>query len=341
MTLRRCEVVGSARRSAHPGDGGGHRLGNDDVPVWVPVWHHEAVDLRCAVPLGIAAAAAAAIGYASGAEPRWFRLRRYEVPVLPPEGRPVRILHISDAHLTPYQRRKMAWIRALDDLRPDLVVNTGDSIAHRNAVPSFVSGLGPLLNRPGVFVFGSNDYYAPQLKNPLRYLWQSGRVGEPPKGLPRLPWPDLRDRLTEAGWLDVTHRRVRLSVAGVDVEIAGIDDSHIGLDRYDTVAGPADPDADVHLAVMHSPEPINLDAFVRDGYDLLLAGHTHGGQVRVPGYGTVVTNCGIDRALARGLHRYGDGWLHVSAGLGTSPTAPIRFACPPEATLLTLVPRVR
>jgi len=75
-----------------------------------------------------------------------------------------------------------------------------------------------------------------------------------------------------------------------------------------------------------------------DGADLVLAGHTHGGQLRVPGFGALVTNCDLDRRRARGLSTYEGSVLHVSAGLGTSPYAPIRFACPPEATLLTLVP---
>ena len=78
-----------------------------------------------------------------------------------------------------------------------------------------------------------------------------------------------------------------------------------------------------------------------DGFSLLLAGHTHGGQVCVPGVGALVTNCGLDRRMAKGLHRWPGtpAWLHVSAGLGTHPTAPIRFACRPEASLLTLIPR--
>ena len=84
-----------------------------------------------------------------------------------------------------------------------------------------------------------------------------------------------------------------------------------------------------------------LDAFTADGYPMILAGHTHGGQVCVPFYGALVTNCGIDRARVKGLNRHHDAWLHVSAGLGTSPYAPVRFCCPPEATLLKLVPRLR
>ena len=77
--------------------------------------------------------------------------------------------------------------------------------------------------------------------------------------------------------------------------------------------------------------------------DLILAGHTHGGQVCVPGYGALVTNCDIDTRRVKGVSQHtADGHtaaMHVSAGLGMSPFAPYRFACRPEASLLTLVAR--
>jgi len=95
--------------------------------------------------------------------------------------------------------------------------------------------------------------------------------------------------------------------------------------------------------VTHSPEPRVLDAMVADGHHLVLGGHTHGGQLCVPWFGALVTNCGLPRAQASGLSRWpspdGPAWLHVSAGLGTSPYTPLRFACPPVATLLTLTAR--
>lgn len=288
-----------------------------------------------------AVAGTAAIAYAALIERNWFALRRYDIPVLPPGAPPVRVLHISDAHLTPGRRRLMSWIRALDDLDPDLVVNTGDSIAHPQAVPGFLSALGPLLDRPGVFVLGSNDLYAPKPRNPTRYLYKDNH-GKHQRNVPNLPWEKLRDGMTEAGWLDLDNQRGRLTAGGLDIALAGVHDSHVARDRYPLVAGPADPAADVRVGVMHSPEPRLLDLFAADGYDLMLAGHTHGGQLCLPLYGTLVTNCGLDRDLARGLHRYpadGPAWLHVSAGLGTSPWAPARFACRPEASLLTLVPR--
>ena len=245
------------------------------------------------------------------------------------------MLHLSDAHLTPWQHAKQRWIHSLAALEPDLVVNTGDSIAHHGAVGPMLAALGPLLDRPGVFVFGSNDYYAPRPKNPVRYLLPNDSVRH--LGAP-LPWRELGDGMAAAGWLDVTHARTRIKVGRLDVEVAGVDDAHLKRDRYDEVAGAVDPAADLHLGVTHSPEPRVLDQFAGDGFQLLLAGHTHGGQLRLPGYGAIVTNCGLDRHRARGVSRWGGAWLHVSAGLGTSPYAPVRFACPPEATLLTLLP---
>jgi uncharacterized protein len=288
-----------------------------------------------------AAAGAAGIGYAALIERNWFALRRYDVPVLPANAAPVRVLHISDAHLTPGRRRLQAWIRALDELDPHLVVNTGDSIAHPQAVPYFLDALGPLLSRPGLFVLGSNDVHAPRPKNPARYLWRTS-LGEHDWDVPDLPWEKLRDGMTDAGWLDLNNQRGKVRAGGLNIAVAGVNDSHMSRDRYEDIAGPADPRAALRIGVLHSPEPRVLDQFTADGYDLLLAGHTHGGQLCLPWFGTLVTNCGIDRERARGLHSYpadGAAWLHVSAGLGTSPYTPVRFACRPEATLLTLVPR--
>ena len=285
----------------------------------------------------LAAATLAAAGTAyAGAEARRWTLRQATLPVLPAGCAPLRILHISDLHMTPGQVSKQRWVASLAALGPDLVVNTGDNLAHPRAVPAVLRALQPLLALPGLFVFGNNDYYGPKPKNPAHYLLGTGKRI---RGAP-LPWADLRAAFTEHGWLDLTHTRRALQVAGHRIVAAGVDDPHTRRDRYQRIAGRADPTADLRLGLTHSPEPRVLDAFAADGYDLVLAGHTHGGQLRLPGYGAIVTNCGLDRSRARGPSRWGvHTWLHVSAGLGTSPFAPVRFACPPEASMLTLVPR--
>ena len=296
--------------------------------------------------LGLGALAGAATVAYAAAEARAYTLRRVEVPLLPPGHPPLEVLHLSDLHLTPGQRAKRAWVAGLADLEPDLFVGTGDFLAHRDAVPAVLESLGPLVERPGAFVFGSNDYFEPTVRNPLRYLLpDDGRrhIHTPP-----LPWRTLRDDLTDAGWLDLSNSTGRLKVGDLVFAFAGVDDPHLGYDDLAAVAGPAPDDADVRLGVAHAPYLRVLDQFAGDGYDAILAGHTHGGQVCVPFVGALTTNCDLDHARAKGLHRHpadsrpGDpasSWLHVSAGLGTSPFVRLRVACRPEATLLTLVPR--
>ena len=302
-----------------------------------------AVRATTALPTAVLGSATAGIAYASLYERTRWTLRRFDVPVLAPGSAPLRVLHLSDLHMTAGQRSKQEWVASLADLRPDLVVDTGDNLAGMDAVPGTLRALEPLLDLPGAFVLASNDYYAPRPKNPLKYF---KRDHERVHG-DELPWRDLRDAMAARGWLDLTNARGELVVDGRRIVFAGVDDSHLRLDRYDLVAGPADPAADLRIGLAHSPEPRVLDRFAADGSDLLLCGHTHGGQLRVPFYGALVTNCGIDRDRVRWLHRWAEPsatnprgtWLHVSAGLGTSPYAPYRFACPPEATLLTLTAR--
>jgi uncharacterized protein len=296
-----------------------------------------------AVPTAVLATGAATVAYASLIERTRWTLRRFDVPVLPPGSAPLTVLQLSDLHMTAGRHSKQEWVAGLADLRPDVVITTGDNLAGMDAVPPTLRALEPLMDRPGAFVLASNDYYAPRPKNPLKYFKRDHKRVHGDE----LPWRDLRDAMAARGWLDLTNARGELVVDGRRIVFAGVDDSHLRLDRYDLVAGPADPTADLRIGLAHSPEPRVLDRFAADGHDLLLCGHTHGGQLRVPFYGALVTNCGIDRDRVRWLHRWAEPsathphgtWLHVSAGLGTSPYAPYRFACPPEATLLTLTAR--
>ena len=296
-----------------------------------------------AFPTAAVASGAAVTAYASLYERTRWTLRRFDVPVLAPGSKPLTILQISDLHMTAGQHSKQEWVAGLAELEPDLVIDTGDNLAGFDAVPTVMKALDPLLDRPGAFVTSSNDYFAPRPKNPFKYFFPDHKRVH---GIP-LPWRDLRDGMADRGWLDLTNAAGELVVDGRRIVFAGVDDSHIRRDRYDLVAGEADRSAEVRIGLAHSPEPRVLDRFAADGYDLLLCGHTHGGQLRVPFYGALVTNCGIDRERVRWLHRWAEPtpehpsgtWLHVSAGLGTSPYAPVRFACPPEATLLTLTAR--
>jgi len=281
-------------------------------------------------------------------EARQYTVRRFTVPVLPPGVPPLKVLHLSDLHLMPRQRDKIAWVRSLVDLAPDLVVNTGDNLADVDSLEPALEALEPLLEIPGAFVMGSNDYYEPVAKNPARYLLPDARLTRelPPT---ELPGAELAARLRDAGWLDLDNARGTLEFGGLRISLVGVDDAHLDRDRYPARAA-TDDDADLQLGVTHAPYRRILDRMHSDGVDLAFAGHTHGGQLCLPGWGALVTNCDLDTRRAKGLHGWpgprpdrsggaGSMWLHVSAGLGTSPYAPVRFACRPEASLIELVSR--
>ncbi|HRA76009.1 MAG TPA: metallophosphoesterase [Propionicimonas sp.] len=292
---------------------------------------------------GLAVAGAACVGYGALVENRSFRVRRLQVPVLPPRSPKLRVLHLSDVHLGARNRARAGFLSHLAGLEPDLVVSTGDHISEAGGIELLAESLGRLLERPGVFVTSSNDYTGPSLTNPLAYLWRTTANHGADTGEVPLPTDRLRTALSAGGWQDVTQRRISLDVRGLRLEVRGTDDAHLDLDDYAAVAGRPTAGTDLAIGVTHAPYRRLLDAMTADRVRLILAGHTHGGQVCVPGYGALTTNCDLPTARAKGLSRHRaagrSSWLHVSAGVGTSPMAPFRFACPPEVSLLTLVPR--
>lgn len=290
--------------------------------------------------LGLGLAGAAHV-WARHVEIHRYTLREAELRILPPGARTRRVLHISDIHLLPEQHRKLAFLEHLESLRPHLVIDTGDNIASAAAVPALAEAIEPLLRRPGAFVMGSNDMFAPMPKNPARYLLPDPR----PAGLteprePTLPTAELAARLSEHGWKDLTNTRATIELGGLEVRLAGVDDPHLERDLMPAPPSPA-PRTPEHgnvlqVGVAHAPYRRVLDAFVADGAELILAGHTHGGQLRLPGIGALVTNCDLPRQQARGLSDWQGVPMNVSAGMGASPYSNYRLLTPPEATLLTL-----
>jgi predicted MPP superfamily phosphohydrolase len=264
-------------------------------------------------------------------------LREAEIPILPAGHAPIRILHFSDLHLTPARKSEIADIKSFAQYKPDLVISTGDFLAHMDAVPVTLDALEPLLDTPGLYVFGSNDYYAPKPKNPLKYLLPDH--GERIHGQD-LPWPELDIGLQSRGWKNLNHHRTTITINGTSIEARGTDDAHLEFDDYSLVAGPP-ADCDIAIGVTHAPYLRILKGMSDDGLDAIFAGHTHGGQVRLPWFGgsrALTTNCDLPHWRARGLTQFGnEPYLHVSAGMGTSPFARIRVASPPEVSLVTLI----
>lgn len=264
-----------------------------------------------------------------------YKLRQLRLPLLPSGAGQIRILHFSDLHLTPNRKREIADIKSWAALKPDLVISTGDFLAHRDAVETTLNSLHILLDVPGLYVFGSNDYYAPRFKNPLKYLQKDGGTRKLGTKFPTI----LLDReLSHRGWINLNNVRSSIKLNGIDIDIRGTDDAHLELDDYSTVQGK--PKGDLSIGVTHAPYARVLDGMTKDGVDIVFAGHTHGGQVRLPWFGgsrSLTTNCDLPNWRSRGLTRIaGEPWLNVSAGMGCSPFAPFRIFCPSEVSLLIL-----
>lgn len=291
---------------------------------------------------GIAASGVACVAYGTFIEREWYRLRHVQVPgvLRDPAAGPIRLLHVSDTHFDPPDERKRRWLADVATNEYDAVVATGDLLGATDAEDFAGDALACLTDgrpgqqrRPGLAILGSNDHYAPAFKSPLHYF---GGTDERIHG-EALDVAGLEAALGAAGFVTLRTGVSTLTLPGGDITVGTIDDPHM---EETTIPGPADvasdDDAVLHLGLVHAPYTAALDVLVDADHDLVLAGHTHGGQVRLPGIGALVANCDLPLRHVRGLSRYGELWLHVSPGIGTSRYAPFRFACRPEATILHL-----
>ena len=271
-------------------------------------------------------------------------VRDYRISVpLPPELDEFTILHLSDLHLFPGQEWMIDFIHRLTQLDFDLVVSTGDNFGSIRGLDLIRRAYAPLLEWPGVFVLGSNDYYSPRPKRWDSYLWGSHTRGR--RTIPDLPWLDLVRDFADAGWVDLSNQAEVVPVdtlpEGVRLACVCVDDPHINRDRVPEVPVTWERESTLRLGVTHAPYQRILNEFTALRSHLILAGHTHGGQLCLPGVGALVTNCDLPRGFASGVFDWSfsgeHSAVHVSAGLGTSPYAPVRFFCRPEVSLIHLV----
>ncbi len=281
---------------------------------------------------------AAAIAIAYGMTfARWrFVIHHSEAHVLPKGSKSIRVLHISDVHMAPWQKRKQAFIKSLSSEAPDLIINTGDNLGHQNVIHNVIDSYSEILKFPGVFVNGSNDYYAPRVKNPFGYL----RAPSIPDNSRPLATDELTNAFENHGWKNLNNRSTELEINGTKIGFIGVDDPHDKLDDISTVTKLRN---ELIIGVAHAPYRRVIESFAEAGADIMFAGHTHGGQVRFPLIGALTTNSDLPTKYAKGL----SAWLfnekvmilNVAAGLGNSIYAPVRFWNRPEVRVITLLPK--
>ena len=286
--------------------------------------------------LTAAASAALAAGAYALYEPYRWRFVTREAPVRP--GAPsLDVLHVSDLHMTGRSERLVRWLEDLPRLverQPDVVVATGDLIDGDDGIEAAVRALAGLQGRLGsYYVLGSHDYYLStfRLGGYLKYFSTSHER----RHVKRAKTDELESGLRAKGWTPLTNATEVIRDGPRRIRLAGVDDPYIRRHKMDHVH--TSRDDDLAIGLVHAPDVVS--EWILNGFDLVVAGHTHGGQVRFPLLGALVTNSSLPAALAGGLHPIGAGWLHVSPGLGSGRFAPIRFNQRPEATLLQIRPQ--
>ena len=289
----------------------------------------------------LAAMAIAVLIWSTLIERNAYVVRRESLRILPRGSKAITVLHIGDIHMAPWQKRKQRWVSRLAKLQPDLVVNTGDNLGHINAVEPALAALAPLMKFPGVFVNGSNDLRAPVPRNPFEYLRKPSDRSEGPE----LDTAKLHAGFRTAGWFNLNNREGLLEINGLKLGFLGVDDAHDDLDDLDSLRVQRNrlDGSGLIIGVSHAPYLRVLEAMTSTGASLIFAGHTHGGQVCIPGFGALTTNCDLPVKYAKGLSSWTFGGRHavlnVVAGLGHSIYAPVRFFCRPEVRLITLLPK--
>lgn len=298
---------------------------------------------------GVGALALGAAAWGALVERENFRVRRETLPILDPGSEPIRVLHLSDIHMAPWHSSSVRWIRELIELRPDVVVGTGDFLGHPEGLSALTEALMPFRGVPGVVTHGSNDRVAPRMKNPFSYVLEPSRPHGDHSGEP-MNFAGLQELYQTLGWSDIENGVARMDIRGSSLEWVGVGDAHYGLDDLPGLPGLLDQEREdteagttsiTTLGVTHAPYQRVLNALQNNGAEVIFAGHTHGGQVCLPGGRALTTNCDLPTSMASGVHVWAHAgkasYLQVSAGLGNSIYTPVRLFCPPEAVLVTLV----
>ena len=271
-----------------------------------------------------------ALFWASFIEPNWYRLRRITIRGQKKIKHPITILHLSDIHFTKKEGSKRGFFQKLSMLNPDLIFLTGDIIDDDEGIETAVRLISGLRARYGTFlVLGNHDYYDYQWIDNVRY-----HLGLTRTAIHRNNVPRYVSEMKKIGVHVLINESVKLQVHGNPVLIGGTDDPVTQKIDFERALHGLSPET-LNILLIHQ-----LDGLLKlshRGVDLAFAGHTHGGQVRIPFLGPIVCDTKLPRRYVEGLHTYQGMTVFVSRGLGAGRTLFPRFACRPEAIFFEVI----
>ncbi len=270
-------------------------------------------------------------GYAAFIEPKWFRIRRVSIKSRRKIPRSFKILHLSDIHFWKPGAFKDNFLKRLDSLNPDLICVTGDIIDNDEGIDCAAKVLGAMKAPAGKFaVLGNHDYYDYHLFDNVRYHLRITKKGSAVNNVKL-----LRERLQAAGIRVLVNEGEAVSWGGLNLFISGTDDPITQYVDFPKAFRGMKLDS-FNLLLTHVVDSV-VDMKERN-IDLVLSGHTHGGQIRLPGVGGYVFDFRLPRRYIDGLNYFENIPVYVSRGVGSGRMLTPRFLCRPEAILLTIEP---
>lgn len=240
----------------------------------------------------------------------------------------LRILHLSDLHLCHPESDKIEFLQRITEQEFDLVALTGDIIEDYSGLAYLPSMLSRQPRLGAYAVLGNHDYFSYNLFH--KTFGRLVRRFRHPRQ--RRDVKPLIEALERAGFTVLRNEAVRH--AHERVHVVGMDYPRLGRDLLHDLVNQRQ-EGDYAIVLFHLP--VDLENISASGAQLALGGHTHGGQIRLPGLGAVITDSELPRSRASGLFKQGATCFHISRGLGADPRTNIRFLCPPAATVLEVI----
>jgi len=269
--------------------------------------------------------------YASRVAARSFRLEKVSVTTYGGGGkdRTFRILHLSDLHLSYPETDKLEFLEKVTDQEFDFVVITGDVFENFAGI-QFATSLLKRRPRLGAYaVLGNHDYYNYSMLNKI-----VGRINR--RFRHPMAYRDVSSMVEALERVGYTVLRNQSRTHDEGVHVVGIDYPGISPQLLEDLSKA--PDGYMILNLFHMPKHLHL--IQNSGAHLALGGHTHGGQIRIPGIGALITDSELARHEASGLVRRGDTIFHISRGLSADPRSNFRLFCPPAATIIEVTHKV-
>ncbi len=267
-------------------------------------------------------------------ETKRFRITHEAFETETDPGRSFKVLHISDFHFTKGNEKKLAFITSLHKEKPDMVFATGDMIEDDTGIDYCVEALRGFEPPFGTYaVLGSHDYYKCTFKSILSAIAHDKRVGHHENDVEA-----LCKTLKEVGVVLLRNNSVDVKYKDDEgnfrmMQIAGVEDAFIEKDDLESAMKNFQPGTLKILATHCIDSP---DGLASRQFDAVFAGHSHGGQVRFPWIGALITRSNLPTKYARGIFKKKKTLFHINNGVGSAKMLDFRLLCPPEATFLEM-----